>query len=248
MMSALAALTERSLMSAVRDGGMIFEMLSPVGYLAGFTVTLHGLIDTGRVSYSQYLLPAVVVQSVIFVALLTADRAAQDRLFGLGERLAVLPIAAAVPVSARIVATLIRGALALLVAMVAGYAFGFRMTCGPGYALAFVLVALLLCLAVALGADALGSGISTVQAVSQLLVVVQLPFFMLSTGIGPEKTFPGWLRPYVRNQPVSQVAETLRSLATGHVAVGNLAASLAWCVGMVLFFGAITLRLQRRTK
>jgi ABC-2 type transport system permease protein len=247
-MSALAALTERSLMSAARDGGLIFEMLTPVGYLAGFTVALHGLIDTGHMTYSQYLLPAVVVQSVVFVALLTADRAARDRVFGLGERLATLPIAAAVPVSARMVATLIRGALAVSVAMVAGYAFGFRMTGGLGYALAFVLIALLLCLAVALGADALGSSASnSFSGVSQLLMVPQLLLFMLSTGVGPEKTFPGWLRPYVRNQPVSQIAETLRGLATGHVPVGNLAASLVWCVGMALVFGAITLRMQRRT-
>jgi len=227
---------------------MLFEILAPVAYLAGFTVALHGLIDTGRMSYSQYLLPAVVVQSVIFVALLTADRAARDHLLGLGERLATLPIAAAVPVSARMVATLIRAALVVLVAMVAGYAFGFRMTGGLGYVLAFVLIALLLCLAVALGADALGSSsTSSFQGVSQLLLFPQLLLFMLSTGIAPEKTFPGWLRPYVRNQPVSQAAETLRGLATGHVAVGNLATSLAWCVGMMLVFGAITLRMQRRT-
>ena len=160
---------------------------------------------------------------------------------------ATLPIAAAVPVSARMVATLIRAVLALSVAMVAGYAFGFRMTGGLGYALAFVLIALLLCLAVGLGADALGSSTNSVQGASQLLVVPQLLLFMLSTGIAPEKTFPGWLRPYVRNQPVSQVAETLRGMACGHVAVGNLAASLAWCVGMVLVFGAITLRMQRRS-
>ena len=209
---------------------------------------MHGLIDTGRMSYTQYLLPAVVVQSMIFVALLTADRAARDHLSGLGARLRTLPIAAAVPVSARIVATLIRAALALSAAMIAGYAFGFRMTGGLGYALAFVLIALLLCLAVALGADALGSSTSSVEGASQLLVVPQLLLFMLSTGIAPEKTFPGWLRPFVRNQPVSQVAETLRSLATGHVAVGNLTASLAWCVGMLLVFGAITLRMQRRSR
>ena len=227
---------------------MIFEILAPVAYLAGFTVALHGLIDTGRMSYSQYLVPAVVVQSVIFVALLTADRAARDHLSELGERLATLPIAAAVPVSARMAATLIRAALALSVAMVAGYAFGFRMTGGLGYALAFVLIALLLCLAVALGADALGSSTSSVQGATNLLVVPQLLLFMLSTGIAPEKTFPGWLRPYVRNQPVSQVAETLRGLATGHVAVGDLAASLAWCAGMVVVFGAITLRMQRRAQ
>jgi ABC-2 type transport system permease protein len=144
------------------------------------------------------------------------------------------------------VATLIRATLALVVAMVAGYAFGFRMTSGPGYVVAFVLIALLLCLGVALGADALGSSTSSVQGTSQLLFVPQLLLFMLSTGIAPEKTFPGWLRPYVRNQPVSQVAETLRGLACGRVSVGNLAASLAWCVGMTLVFGAITLRMQRR--
>jgi ABC-2 type transport system permease protein len=245
-MSALAALTERSIKTAARDGGLIFEVLSPIAYLAGFTVALHGLIDTGRISYSQYLLPAVVVQSVIFVATYTADRAARDRLLGLGERLGTLPIAAAVPVSARMVATLLRATLVLTVAVAAGYGFGFRMTGGLGYAAAFVLLALVLCLAVALGADALGSGAQSIQAASYVLFVPQLLLFMLSTGIAPEKTFPGWSRPYVRNQPVSQVSEALRGLALGHVAIGNLAASLSWCAGMVMVFGAITLRLQRR--
>jgi ABC-2 type transport system permease protein len=247
-MSALVALTERSLISAVRDGGMIFEILSPAGYLAGFTVALHGLIDTGRMSYAQYLVPAVVIQSVIFVALLSATRSTGDHLYGLGDRFAALPIAAAVPMGARMLATLIRAALAVSVAIIAGYAFGFRMTGGLGYALAFALVTLLLCLAVALGADAVGLSTSSVQGVNQLLTVPQLLLLMLSTAIAPEKTFPDWLRPYVRNQPVSQVAETLRGLATGHVMVGNLAASLASCVGMVLVFGAIALRLQRRAR
>lgn len=246
-MSGLAALTERSLKSAARDGGLIFEILAPAAYLAGFSVALHGLIDTGRNSYSQYLLPAVVVQSMIFVALMTADRAARDHLAGIGERLRTLPVTAAAPVSARTAATLLRGLLALVVAILAGYAFGFRITGGPGYALAFALVALLLCLAVTLGADALGSRAKTVQGATHLLFVPQLLLFLLSTGIAPEKTFPAYLRPYVRNQPISQFAETLRGLATGHVTPANLAATLAWSVGMVVVFGAITLRMQRRS-
>jgi ABC-2 type transport system permease protein len=245
-MSALVALTERSLISAKRDGGMIFEILSPAGYLAGFTLALQGLIDTGRMSYAQYLVPAVVIQSVIFIAVLTGSRSTHDHVRGLRDRLATLPFAAAVPMGARMLAALIRAALALSVAVVAGYAFGFRMTGGLGYALAFVFITLLLCLAVALGADALGSSSTSVEGVSQLLTAPQLMLFMLSTGIAPENSFPDWLRPFVRNQPVSQVAETLRGLATGQVAAGNLAASLVWCVGMVLVFGAIALRVQRR--
>jgi ABC-2 type transport system permease protein len=245
-MSALVALTERSLMTGARDGEMIFEIASPIAYLAGFTVALQGLIDTDEVSYAHYLLPAVVVQTMVFVGLLTADRAARDHLSRLGERLATLPVTAITPVTARMFAALTRAVLALAVAMLAGYAFGFRMTGGLGYAAAFMLMALFLCLAVGLGADALGSSTNSIQGASHLLFVPQLLLFMLSTGIAPEKTFPGWLRPYVRNQPVSQVAETLRGLAAGHVPVGNLAASLAWCGGMALVFGAITLRMQRR--
>lgn len=245
-MSALAALTERSLMSAARDGEMIFEIISPAAYLAGFSVALHGLIDTGPVSYTQYFLPAVVAQSMIFVGLLTADRAARDHLFGIGERMRTLPVPAVATVTARTVATLMRGVLSLLVALITGYAFGFRITGGLGYAAAFLVISLLLCLAVTLGADALGSSANTVQGASHLLFVPQLLLFMLSTGIAPEKTFPEWLRPYVRNQPISQFAETLRGLASGHVLLSNLAATLAWCLGMVLVFGAITLRMQRR--
>lgn len=245
-MSALPALTERSLKSAARDGEMIFEMLTPALYLAGFSVALHGLVDTGRISYMQYFLPAVVAQSMIFVGLMTADRAARDHLYGIGERMRTLPVAALATVTARTVATLMRAVLSLVVALIAGYAFGFRITGGIGYAAAFLLIALLLCLAVTLGADALGSRAKSVQGASHLLFVPQLLLFMMSTGIAPEKTFPGWLRPYVRNQPISQFAETLRGLATGHVALANMAATLAWCGGMALVFGAITLRMQRR--
>ena len=132
-MTAMAALTERALKSAARDGALMMELLSPVAYLAGFTVALHGLVDTGHMTYAQYLVPAVVVQSVIFVALITADRSARDHLSGLGERLGD--------------AADLRGdsrerpdgrhpdprlGLPSPVAMVAGYAFGFRMTGGLG--------------------------------------------------------------------------------------------------------------------
>ena len=246
MMSALAALTERSLMSTLRDGGMIFELLAPVAWLAGFSVTLRGIVDTGNLSYPQYVLPAVVVQAVIFVALLTADRAARDRRSGLGTRLGTLPIASAIPVSARILATLVRATLSLFVAMLAGYVFGFRMTGGLGNALAFVFIALLLCLGVALRADALGSSNSSVEGITQLLLIPQLLFLMLSTGIAPESTFPDWLRPFIRNQPVSHIAETLRGLTIGQIPAANLVVSFAWCVGAVVIFGLITVRMQRR--
>ncbi|MCV7298528.1 ABC transporter permease [Mycobacterium barrassiae] len=245
-MTPLAALTERSLKTSARDGGLIFELASPVVYLAGFSVALRGLVDTGELTYSQYLVPAVVVQSMIFVGLMTADRAVRDHLSWFGERLKTLPVAAVAPVAARMTATLIRAGLAMVVAVTAGYAFGFRFAGGFGYSVAFVLLALLLCLGVALGADALGSRANSIQGATYILFIPSLLLFMLSTGIAPESTFPEYLRPVVRNQPVSQAAEALRGLGAGHL-TDNLAITLTWCIGMVLVFGTITIQMQRRT-
>jgi ABC-2 type transport system permease protein len=66
--------------------------------------------------------------------------------------------------------------------------------------------------------------------------------------MAPVESFPDWLHGFVRYQPVSQVTDTLRGLAAGDVSVGNLASSLAWWIGLLVVFGAIAVRMQRRTQ
>jgi ABC-2 type transport system permease protein len=65
--------------------------------------------------------------------------------------------------------------------------------------------------------------------------------------MAPVDSFPNWLQPFVRYQPVSQVTETLRGFTTGHVEPGNLETSTAWCAGLLLVCGAIAVRMQRHT-
>jgi ABC-2 type transport system permease protein len=247
-MTALPALTERVVLGTLRDADLLFAVLAPVACFVGFTLTLRNVIDTGGMSYPQYVLPAVVVQAMLFSAMTTADRAARDQLSGFGVRLQSLPISAAAPLTARMLYCLFRAAVTIVAATAIAYVFGFRMTGGFAYAVAFVILALTLSLALSLGADAMGSRVSSVEASSQLLVIPQLLLVLLSTGMAPAGSFPGWLGPFVRNQPVSQVTATLRGLAGGHVALTNLAISLAWCVGLLVAFGAIALRMQRRPR
>jgi ABC-2 type transport system permease protein len=247
-MNALAALTERVVLSTLRDRDLLFAILTPIVTFMGFTLVLQNVIDTGGMSYPQYVLPAVVVQAMLFGALTTAERAAKDRRLGFGVRLRTLPISAAVPLMARMLYCLFRGALALAAAIAIASVYGFRMTGGFVYAVAFVAVALLFTLALSLGADATGCLGWKLDAASQLLLVPQLLLVLLSTGMAPADAFPDWLEPFVRQQPVSQVTETLRGFADGHLVGSNLAASLAWCVGLLVVFGAIALRMQRRTQ
>jgi ABC-2 type transport system permease protein len=247
-MTALAALTERVLLSTLRDRDLLFAILAPVVAFVGFTLVLQNVIDTGGMSYAQYVLPAVVVQAMLLGAMTTAERAAKDQRPGFGARLRTLPISAALPLMARMLYCLLRGALALVAAITVAYVFGFRMSGGFLYAAAFVIVSLLLTLALSLAADATGSLGWKLDTASQLLLVPQLLLVLLSTGMAPAEAFPEWLQPFVRHQPVSEVTETLRGFTGGHVVASNLAASLGWCVGLLVLFGVIALRMQRRTQ
>jgi ABC-2 type transport system permease protein len=140
---------------------------------------------------------------------------------------------------------LIRAVIALVASVVVASIFGFRMVGGLGYAALFVFIVLAFAMAVCLGADALGSGIGSVESSSQVLLLPQLVLVLLSTGIAPAESFPAWLGPFVRYQPVSQVTETLRGLAAGHVTGAGLAVTTAWCVTLLVVFGGLALRMQR---
>jgi len=246
-MTALIALTERVVRSATRELDLMFAVVAPVATLVGFILALQNVIDTGGMSYAQYVLPAVVVQAMLFGALTTTDHAAKEQMTGFGIRMRTLPMSTLTPLIARMIYCLLRGALALAAAVGAAYLFGFEMTGGFGYGVAFVVVSLTLTLALSLGADATGTRTKTTEVASQLLLVPQLLLVLLSTGMAPAESFPGWLQPFVRWQPVSQVTETLRGFTDGHVDSANLATSLAWCLGLLVLFATIAVRMQRRT-
>jgi ABC-2 type transport system permease protein len=256
-MTAVVALTERMVLGALHDD-LPFAIMAPAGFFLVFNFGLRNVIDTGAMSYPQYLLPVIIVQVMLLGALTTVDRAARDQASEFEVRLRTLPISAAVPLMARMLYCLFRGALALLAAIAVGYVFGFRLGGGFLLAVAFAVLVLTLTLAVSLGADATGTGIAGAGtagaeigrsgAASQLLLVPQMLLVMLSTGMAPADAFPDWLHPFVRYQPVSQVTETLRGFTTGHVVVSNLAISGAWCLGLLVVFGALALRMQRRTQ
>jgi ABC-2 type transport system permease protein len=242
--NAFALLTGRTLRRSQLD--LAFAVLVPVSALIGLTFLLRGVISTGHMGYEQYVLPAVVVQAMLFGALTTTDRAAWEKASGLGSRMRTLPISPYAPLMARMAYCLVRGALAVAASILAAYLFGFRLTSGLGYTVAFVVMALILTLALSLGADATGSKAGRTEVASQLLMIPQLLLVMLSTGLAPVEAFPSWLHSFVEYQPISQITETLRGFTTGSVATGNLVTSLAWCIGLLVVFGAIAVRLQGR--
>lgn len=245
-MNAPAILTVRNLRRNRVD--LIFAVVAPLLGLAGLTFLLRDVISTGRMSYAQYVLPAIVVQAMLFGALTTTDRAAHEKASGLGTRLRTLPISQYAPLIARMNYCVIRGVLATVASILAALLFGFRFSTGIGYTAAFFALALTLTLALSLGADATGAKAGRTEVASQLLMVPQLLLVLLSTGVAPLCSFPKWVQPFVRYQPISEITETLRGFTSGQVDRANLVTSLIWCAVLLTAFGWMALRLQRRTR
>ncbi len=223
-------LTSRLIAPTLRNGEVAVGVAVTVAVTASLYIPLNRLMtgpDLEMSSYAQFLLPLIVLQAISFASISTAFRAATDSVQGINRRFQSLPMPLLAPLAARITAAVYRCGLGLAVALVCGHVIGFRFYRGSLYAAAFCLLALLTGLALALLGDTLGTQSRDPAATAQWLLLPQLIFGFLSTGIQPLQRFPDWVQPVVRNQPISRIVEALRAFAGDS---GNGVPSVTWSV------------------
>ncbi|MEM8902927.1 MAG: ABC transporter permease [Actinomycetota bacterium] len=219
-------------------GAVVFPLL----FFALFNVVLRRVMDAQGFDYVQLLPPTIVVQAMLFAGMSSAYYVADDRLSGITERFASLPIGRAAPAIGRALGDLARAAVSLVVVIGVGVAAGMRFDAGLVWIPLFVLVALLFSLAVALGMGLLGLSASSPEAAVSLATIPYLPLLMLSSGFAPIENFPDWLEPIVRNQPVTVTIDALRALAGDGDISSTVPVALAWTVGLAVLFAAVGVR------
>ncbi|WP_395705348.1 ABC transporter permease [Rhodococcus ruber] len=231
-----AALTWRTVRSMVRTGGIYVSMLSPVVFGLGFYLPLKYVMQFQGIDYAQFVMPIIVLQAMAFTAISAAQLSSMEGTTGFSTRMQTMPVASAVPLLSRISAGVVRSLVSLTAAIAFGYAIGFRFFGGWQQILLFSAIAMAFSITLSLGADAIGSLSKSPEATAQALTLPQLILGMLSCGFAPESGFPEWIRPFVRNQPVSQYSFALRDLAEGNVTWSVLFPSAAWTVGLLIAF------------
>jgi len=217
-------------------------VLSPIVFFVGFYLPLRGVMSRLGLDYAQHLLPVIVLQAMLFTAISSAEGLAADVDAGMFRRMRSMPVARVAPVLGRLAADLVRALVTVTVGVAIGYAFGFRFEAGALRAFAFVGLAVLFALVMALGADSLAVRSGGRESVAQALMVPQLLLVMISTGFVPVSGFPSWLRGIARQQPVSRFADAMRDLATGAPSGRAVAICLLWAAGLAAVFGVLLAR------
>ena len=254
-MSQWWVLTGRLIVPMLRNGEIVVALAASAAVTASFYATLHQLLagpDLQQSSYGQYLMPLIALQAMSFASVSTAFRASTDSVQGLNRRFRAMPIALLSPLAARLSAGLCRNAAGLVVALACGYVIGFRFYRGPLETVGFCLLALSAVAALAFLADAVGTSSLNPAAATQWLLLPQLIFGLASVGLQPVQRFPEWIRPIVRDQPVSQLIYALQALAGDKIPIPNAPTwsvtgpALVWVVGGIVALLPLAVYLYRR--
>jgi ABC-2 type transport system permease protein/oleandomycin transport system permease protein len=226
---------------------IVFAFVQPVIFVLLFRFIFGGAINTGAVSYVNFLMPGIIVQTAVFGALITGIGLTEDMKAGVIDRFRSLPIARSAVLLGRTAADMVMNILTLAVMVLVGLAVGFRPN-QPFYdlALAFVLV---------LGFSYVFSWISasiglkvkdpeTAQSAGFIWV---FPLTFASSAFVPTASMPGPVRAFADVNPVSLAINAVRALTIGHgdALVPSLE-TLAWLVGLLLVFIPLAVRIFRR--
>lgn len=248
-------LTARLVAPSLRNGEVFTTVVAVVVFAAGWYIPLNNMLGktSGMSNYAQFLMPLIALQGISFAAITGALRAATDSVKGINRRFDSMPIGTLTPLVARMSAGVYRCAVGIAVALVTGHVLGFRFYAGWVNTIGFCVLLLLIGMVLSFMSDLLGSYSKNPEATSQVLMLPQLIFGLLSVGIQPATMFPHWIQPVVRNQPISQFIYAMRALSgdskpTAAVTWSLLGPSAAWLIGVTLFMVPLSLILLLRKR
>jgi ABC transporter DrrB family efflux protein len=228
---------------------LVFSTIQPIMFVVLFVYVFGGAVGLALppgVTYVDYLLPGIFVQSVTFRASNTAVGLSEDLRRGVIDRFRSMPMARSAVLLGRTTADLVRNVLIIVLMVVVGYLVGFRFQAGIIPALACVaLVA------------AFGFALSWIFAFVSLVVrgaetaqtagfVLLFPLVFASSVFVPISSMPNWLQPIAKASPVTLTADAARTLALTGGVPDSLGGALAWIAGIVALFVPLSVWRYRR--
>ncbi|GAB3968276.1 ABC transporter permease [Plantactinospora veratri] len=229
-----AVLTGRTMRHVTRSlDTIITTAITPVAMMLLFVYVFGGAIDTGAVSYVNYMLPGILLITIASGISYTAFRLFTDMQGGIFERFQSMPIARSGVLWAHVLTSLLANLISLVIVVGVALLMGFRSGAGVLAWLAVAGILVLLTLALTWLAVIPGLTAKSIDGASAFSYpLIFLPF--ISSAFVPTDTMPGPVRAFAEHQPVTSIVNTIRDLLTRQPVGTEVWTALAWCVGILL--------------
>ncbi len=244
--------TGRNLRHFARQPSMVvFSTIEPVMFVLLFAYVFGGALSMALppgVSYVDFLLPGIFVQSAAFRSIQTTVGLAEDLQRGVIDRFRSMPMARSAVLIGRTLADLARSLFVLLLIVVIGYLIGFRFRAGPLSALGAIGVVALFGFALSWIFAWVALTVESVESAQSASFVVIYPLVFASSVFVPLETMPHWVRAFVGITPVTLTANAARGLSHGGPIGTDPLGALAWSLAIIAVFVPLAVRRFRQVR
>ena len=220
--------------------------ITPVMFVVMFTYIFGGAIAGSTGQYLDYLLPGILVMSVLFTTVYSGVALNTDLTKGVVDRFRSLPIWRPAPLVGSMLGDTVRYLVAGTVIILLGVALGYR----PHGGIAGTVAALGLVVAFAFGLSwvftTIGLLMRSPSAVMNTGFMAMFPLTFLSNVFVRPATLPAALKAFVDANPISILATASRGLMGGRADAGPILIVLAVAVALTTVFAPLTTRLYRK--
>ncbi len=220
--------------------------ITPVMFVLMFTYLFGGAIAGSTGEYLDYILPGILVMSVVFTTVYSGVALNTDLTKGVVDRFRSLPIWPASPLLGSLLGDTVRYVIGGSVIIVLGVALGYR----PGAGVPGALAALGLVVVFAFGLSwvftTLGLLMRSPSAVMNAGFMSIFPLTFLSNVFVDPETLPNGLQDFVEANPISILATASRGLMEGNAEMGDILIVLGTAAAIAAIFAPLTARLYRR--
>ncbi len=223
---------------------LMFATLQPIMFVLLFNYVFGGAIQAQGFedNYTQYLLPGVFAQTVLFGSAFTGIGLATDMQKGYVDRLRTLPIAQSAVLTGRTLSDLVRNIITFAVMLAVGFLIGFRFEGGLANGLLACGLLLYFSYAFSWIQALIGLSVSSVEAANSAGFIWMFPLTFVSSAFVDPGSMPGWLQTVAEANPFTVVTDASRALYSGLPVGNDVWISLAWATGIIAVFSVLSIR------
>ncbi len=216
---------------------LLGAFFQPIMFLVLFAAVFGGAVKGSLpegVSYLNFLMAGIIVQTVAFGSTTTAVAVCNDLQKGIVDRFRSLPMANLAVLNGHVVSDLFRNTISTTVMLLTGLVIGFRSHASFTDWLAITGILMLFTFAFSWLAAIVGVIAKSVEAVQWLTFVFIFPLTFASSAFVPAESMPTVLKAFAENQPITQVVDAVRALMLGTPVHNYAWLSIVWSIGILV--------------
>jgi ABC-2 type transport system permease protein len=230
-------MVKRSTTHIVRNTDQLLgAFFQPIMFLLLFASVFGGSIEKTLppgVSYINYLMAGIIVQTIAFGSTTTAIAVTVDLTKGIIDRFKSLPMSNLAVLNGHVISDIFRNSISAIVMLASGWVIGFRPKADAVEWLMIIGMLVLFTFTFSWLSAIIGVYAKSTEAVQWLTFVIIFPLTFASSAFTPTENMGKYLKMFAENQPITHVVETIRALILGKPVGDHGWLSVVWCVGLL---------------